>query len=111
MCPFDGADSGTNSDVLVSFRLDVGTFVERLLVYCCDITTFQIMVQSLGFLRSCALFYHYLSSVAAPAELTGGPLPPDQEFIQLTRYLSLPTTPRHLLNSDFSLALGRHQDH
>jgi hypothetical protein len=69
------------------------------------------MVQSLGFLRSCALFYHYLSSVAAPAELTGGPLPPDQEFIQLTRYLSLPTTPRHLLNSDFSLALGRHQDH
>jgi hypothetical protein len=72
---------------------------------------FQIMVQSLGFLRSCALFYHYLSSVAAPVELTGGPLPPDQEFIQLTRYLSLPTTPRHLLNSDFSLALGRHQDH
>jgi hypothetical protein len=68
------------------------------------------MVQSLGFLRSCALFYHYLSSVAAPVELTGGPLPPDQEFIQLTRYLSLPTTPRHLLNSDFSLALGRHQD-
>ena len=64
------------------------------------------MVQSLGFLRSCALFYHYLSGVAAPAELTGL-LPPDQEYIQLTRYLSLPPTPRHLLNSDFSLALGR----
>ncbi len=26
---FDGADSGTNSDVLVSFLLDVGTSVER----------------------------------------------------------------------------------
>jgi hypothetical protein len=66
------------------------------------------MVQSLGFLRSCALFYHYLSSVAAPAELTGM-LPPDQEFLQLTRYLSLPATPRQLLNSDFSLALGKSQ--
>jgi hypothetical protein len=32
MCPFDGADSGTNSDVLVSFLLDVGTLVERLLL-------------------------------------------------------------------------------
>jgi hypothetical protein len=38
MCSFDGADSGTNSDVLVSFLLDVGTFVERLLLYCYDIT-------------------------------------------------------------------------
>ncbi len=38
MCSFDGADSGTNSDVLVSFLLDVGTFVERLLLYCFDIT-------------------------------------------------------------------------
>jgi hypothetical protein len=49
MCSFDGADSGTDSDVLVSFLLDVGTFVERLwnvcrkfverlLLYCFDIT-------------------------------------------------------------------------
>ncbi len=30
MISFDGADSGTNSDVLVSFLLDVGTFVEGL---------------------------------------------------------------------------------
>jgi hypothetical protein len=37
MCSFDGADSGTNSDVLVSFLLDVGTFVERMLLYCLDI--------------------------------------------------------------------------
>ncbi len=34
MCSFDGADSGTNSDVLVSFVLDVGTFEECLLNVC-----------------------------------------------------------------------------
>jgi hypothetical protein len=38
MCSFDGADSGTNSDVLVSFLIDVGifcgTFVERLWNVC-----------------------------------------------------------------------------
>jgi hypothetical protein len=38
MISFDGADSGTNSDVLVSFLLDVGTFVERVFLYCFDIT-------------------------------------------------------------------------
>ncbi len=38
MISFDGADLGTNSDVLVSFLLDVGTFVERLFLYCFDIT-------------------------------------------------------------------------
>jgi hypothetical protein len=38
MCSFDGADSRTNSNVLVSFLLDVRTFVERLLLYCFDIT-------------------------------------------------------------------------
>ncbi len=37
MCSFDGADSRINSDVLVSFLLAVGTFVERLLLYCFDI--------------------------------------------------------------------------
>ncbi len=31
---FDGANWGTNSDVLVSFLLDVGTFVERLWNVC-----------------------------------------------------------------------------
>ncbi len=39
MISFDGADSGTNSYVLVSFLLDVGTFVERLFLYCFNITT------------------------------------------------------------------------
>ncbi len=34
MISFDGADSGTNSDVLVSFLLNDGTFVERLLNVC-----------------------------------------------------------------------------
>jgi hypothetical protein len=34
MISFDGADSGTNSDVMVSFFLDVGTFVERLWNIC-----------------------------------------------------------------------------
>ncbi len=42
MCSFDGADSGTNLDVLVSFLLDVRTFVERLLLYCFDITIVPI---------------------------------------------------------------------
>jgi hypothetical protein len=45
MISFDGADSRTNSDVMVSFLLDVGTFVERdvgtfverLFLYCFDI--------------------------------------------------------------------------
>jgi hypothetical protein len=32
MISFDGVDSGTNSHVMVSFLLDVGTFVERLFV-------------------------------------------------------------------------------
>jgi hypothetical protein len=41
MCSFDGSDLGTNSGVLISFLLDVvcGRFVERLLLYCFDITT------------------------------------------------------------------------
>ncbi len=40
MFSFDGTDSAMNSDVLVSFLLDVGTFVERLFLYCFHITTF-----------------------------------------------------------------------
>jgi hypothetical protein len=37
---FDGADSGANSDILVSFLLvlDGRTFVEHLFLYCFDIT-------------------------------------------------------------------------
>jgi hypothetical protein len=34
MISFDGVDSGTKSDVTVSFLLDVGTFVERLWNVC-----------------------------------------------------------------------------
>jgi hypothetical protein len=34
MISFDGADSETNSDIMVSFLLDVGTFVERLWNVC-----------------------------------------------------------------------------
>jgi hypothetical protein len=34
MCSFDGADLGANSDVLVSFLLDVGTFMEHLWNVC-----------------------------------------------------------------------------
>jgi hypothetical protein len=41
MISFDLADSGTNSHVMVSFLLDVGTFVEHLFLYCFDITTVQ----------------------------------------------------------------------
>jgi hypothetical protein len=43
MISFDKTNSGTNSNVLVSFQLYVyrivcGTFVERLFLYCVDIT-------------------------------------------------------------------------
>jgi hypothetical protein len=34
MISFDGTDLGTNSDVSLSFLLDVGTFVERLWNIC-----------------------------------------------------------------------------
>jgi len=66
----------------------------------------KVLVNTLGFLRSCALFYQFLSGVDAPAELNAI-LPPHQEFSLLCRYLSLPTAPRNLLNSDFSLSLVR----
>ena len=65
----------------------------------------DLMEQSLGFLRSAALFYHYLSGVAAPVELTSL-LPPDQEFLHLAKYLSLPSSPRTLLDSPFCLLLA-----
>jgi len=64
----------------------------------------EIMSMSLGFLRSCALFYHYLSGVSAPSELTDL-LPPDQEFLHLTKYLGLPSSPRQVLDSPFTLLL------
>ena len=52
------------------------------------------MMGSLGFLRSCGLFYHYLSDVATPAELSSAMLLPEDEFSFLARYLALPTSPR-----------------
>ncbi len=55
MCTFDGAGSGTNSDVLVSFLLDVGTFVKRLLLYCFDITTIQVKNWTLSWLLCMSL--------------------------------------------------------
>jgi len=66
----------------------------------------EVMEQSIGFLRCCALFYHYLSGVAAPPELTSL-LPPDQEFVHLTKYLAIPNSPKHLLDSPFSLLLAK----
>jgi hypothetical protein len=57
MCSFDEADSGTNSDGLASFMLDVrmfvecGLFAERLLLYCFDIT--QPSVSSFSKLNFC----------------------------------------------------------
>ena len=87
-----------------------------------------MMVALLGFLRSAALFYHYLrsicnyelfivclinlsptlllSGVSAPVELTEI-LPADQEFAHLTKYLGLPSSPRLLLDSPFTLVLVR----
>ena len=66
----------------------------------------EVMEQSLGFLRCCALFYHYLSGVAAPTELTSL-LPPDQEFVHLAKYLAIPNSPKQLLDSPFSLLLAK----
>ena len=65
-----------------------------------------VMEQSLGFLRCAALFYHYLSGVTYPPELTSL-LPPDLEFISLAKYLALPYSPKHLLDSPFTLQLTR----
>ena len=64
----------------------------------------EVMEQSIGFLRCCALFYHYLSGVSAPIDLTR-PLPADQEFMRLTKYLDLPNSPEQLLDSRYSLIL------
>ena len=44
----------------------------------------DLMAASLGFLGCAALFYHYLSGVAAPAELTELQ-PPHVEFTHLAR--------------------------
>jgi hypothetical protein len=38
MLSFDKKKSGTNPNVMVSFPLDIGTFVEPLLLYSFDIT-------------------------------------------------------------------------
>ncbi len=38
MISFEKTNSGTNSNVLVSFLLDIGTFVERLFLYCFDMS-------------------------------------------------------------------------
>ena len=64
----------------------------------------EVMEQSIGFLRCCALFYHHLSGVPAPTDLTR-PLPADQEFMCLTKYLDIPNSPEQLLDSRYSLIL------
>ena len=64
----------------------------------------EVMEQSIGFLRCSALFYHYLSGVSAPTDLTCL-LPADQEFICLTKYLDIPNSPEQLLDSRYSLIL------
>jgi hypothetical protein len=47
MISFDGADSGKNSDVLVSILLDVGTFVERLWNVC-SFTVLILLIASIA---------------------------------------------------------------
>lgn len=66
----------------------------------------DLMSSSLGFLRCAALFYHYLSGVAAPTELTQLNTP-DVEFCLLARFLSLPSSPSALLDSPFLLGLAK----
>jgi hypothetical protein len=50
MFSFDGTDSGMNSDVLVSFLLDVGTLMERLWnVFSFTVLTLLLLYSSLAF--------------------------------------------------------------
>jgi len=51
---------------------------------------------SLPFLRCAALFYHHLTCVPGPAELSHFA---ENEFSVLTKYLSLPATPADLFES------------
>jgi hypothetical protein len=53
---FDGAGSGTNSDVLVSFLLDVGTFVERLWNVCSFIVSTLVDVFSINMVGTIWLY-------------------------------------------------------
>jgi len=66
---------------------------------------YHLMSESLSFLRSAALFYHFLSNVAAPSELVTDFLEPEDEFKVLTKYLALPPTPSQLTNSPFTTEL------
>lgn len=59
---------------------------------------------SLPFLRSCALFYHILSSVPVPAHFKQYE---DDEFVTLTKYLALPSSPAELLRSSHMLDLAK----
>ena len=65
----------------------------------------DIKKASLPFLRCAALFYHHLTCVPGPSNLTHFA---DDEFDVLTKYLSLPATPAALIESSPQLtALAR----
>jgi len=67
----------------------------------------KLMMASIGFLRCCGLFYHYLSDVTAPSELNSNMLLPEDEFALLARYLAFPANPRELFESDYSMSIVR----
>ena len=67
----------------------------------------DLKVASLPFLRCAALFYHHLSSIPAAPELQKVITDPNEEFDQLTKYLSLPNTPAGILESPHLFALSR----
>ena len=73
MCSFDGADLGTNSNVLVSFpvrcRNVCGT---RLLLYCFDITLgYPEAGPEDGYEAEAVLLLHTSHSLTAPQRTTG----------------------------------------
>jgi len=67
----------------------------------------KLMMASIGFMRCCGLFYQYLSDVTAPGELNSSMLLPEHEFSLIARYLALPSNPRELFESDYSLSIVR----
>jgi hypothetical protein len=86
MCSFDGADSRTNSDVLVSFLLDVGTFVgtfvERLWNVC-SFTVLTLLYRILQHWMNDGIIYvsNYKKSVADPDPGSGAFLTPGSGMV------------------------------
>ena len=101
----DGHDQDRSSESCES----IGAFMNALGLQCHDANGLNEIWQtvkdaSLPFLRCCALYFHYVTDVPAPMELTnrGG-----DTYENLCTYLGLPTTCNELLDSDVARQLGK----